>query len=314
MPAALVTGGAGFIGSHLVQLLVSRGWLVRVLDDLSSGSRENLADTGAELIVGDIRDPRAVDQAARAAEVVFHLAAMISIPESMGQPVECYRSNVLGSMHVLEAARRAGARRVVLSSSCAVYGNAGHPVDEASETAPISPYAASKLAMEQAARMMAAAFGLETVCLRYFNVYGPRQALDSPYAAAIPIFIQAMRSGRAPRIHGDGLQTRDFVFVGDIARANLLAAETRVEPGSVLNIGSGRSVTINEVVATLRTIFPGLPEPTYGPPRPGDIRFSAGVIARAEQALGYRPETALSEGLAATVEWARGAAPLTAAP
>ncbi len=256
MPIALVTGGAGFIGSHLVQLLADRGWSVRVLDNLSTGSRDNLAGTGAELVEGDIRDPQAVDQAALGAGLVFHLAAMISVPESMAQPVECYRANVLGSLHVLDAARRAGARKVVLSSSCAVYGNAGHPVDESSETAPISPYAASKLAMEQAARMMAAAFGLETVCLRYFNVYGPRQAPDSPYAAAIPIFIRTMQSGRAPVIFGDGLQTRDFVFVGDVARANLLAAEARVEPGTVFNIGSGRSVTINEVVETLRRSVP----------------------------------------------------------
>ena len=307
MPAALVTGGAGFIGSHLVRLLVERGWSVRVLDDLSTGSRQNLAGTGAELIVGDIRDPQVVDRAAQGAGSVFHLAAMISVPESMAQPVECYRANVLGSLHVLEAARRAGAGRVVLSSSCAVYGDAGHPVDEASDTVPISPYAASKLAMEQAARMMALAFGLETVCLRYFNVYGPRQAPDSPYAAAIPIFIRTMRGGQAPVLHGDGLQTRDFVFVGDVARANLLAAEARVEPGSVFNIGSGRSVTIADLAGTLRALFPGIPEPAYGPPRPGDIRFSAGRIDRAEQALGYRPETALAKGLAATVEWARGA-------
>jgi UDP-glucose 4-epimerase len=308
MPLALVTGGAGFIGSHLVQLLADHGWSVRVLDNLSTGSRDNLSGTGAELVEGDIRDPRTVDQAARGAEFVFHLAAMISVPESMAEPVECYRANVLGSLHVLDAARRAGARRVILSSSCAVYGNAGHPVDETAETAPISPYAASKLAMEQAAKMMAAAFGLETVSLRYFNVYGPRQAPDSPYAAAIPIFIHTMQSGRSPAIFGDGLQTRDFVFVGDVARANLLAAEARVEPGAVFNIGSGRSVTIHEVVQTLRAQFPGLPDPSCGPPRPGDIRLSAGLIDRAGQALGYRPETALAGGLAATVEWARRAA------
>jgi UDP-glucose 4-epimerase len=304
-----VTGGAGFIGSHLVRLLLERGWGVRVLDNLSSGVRDNLAGTGVELIVGDIREPQVVDRAAQGTQAVFHLAAMISVPESMAQPAECYRSNVLGSLHVLEAARKAGAGRVVLSSSCAVYGDAGAPVDEASETAPISPYAASKLAMEQAARMMALAFGLETVCLRYFNVYGPRQAPDSPYAAAIPTFIQTMRGGQAPSIYGDGLQTRDFVFVGDVARANLLAAEARLEPGSVFNIGSGRSVTIAGLVAALRGLFPGIPEPTYGPGRPGDIRLSAGRIDRAEAALGYKPETALAEGLAATVEWARGARP-----
>jgi nucleoside-diphosphate-sugar epimerase len=308
MPTALVTGGAGFIGSHLVQHLVSRGWSVRVLDNLSTGTRENLEGTGAELVVGDIREPKAVDEAVHGAEVVFHLAAMISVPESMTQPAECYRSNVLGSLHVLDMARRAGARRVVLSSSCAVYGNTDHPIDEDSETAPISPYAASKLSMEQAAKMMAVAYGLETVCLRYFNVYGPRQEPDSPYAAAIPTFIATMMAGRAPVIHGDGKQTRDFVFVGDIARANLLAAEAQVEPGAVFNIGSGRSVSIQELVASLRALFPGIPEPTYGPPRPGDIRRSAGRIVRAGQALAYCPEIALKDGLAATVEWARGAA------
>ena len=309
MPTALVTGGAGFIGSHLVRHLEGGGWTVRVLDNLSTGSPENLAGTRADLRVGDIRDAKAVTDAIHGAEVVFHLAAMISIPESMAQPAECYRSNVLGSLLILQAAHQAGVRRVVLSSSCAVYGDAGHPVDETADTSPISPYAASKLAMEQAARMMTLAFGLPTVCLRYFNVYGPRQAPDSPYAAAIPIFIRTMLAGEAPVIHGDGRQTRDFVFVEDVARANLLAAEADVEPGAVFNIGSGRSVTIADLVQSLRALFPGIPEPTFGPARAGDIRLSSGRIDRAGQALGYRPETALSDGLAATVEWARGARP-----
>ena len=306
MPTALVTGGAGFIGSHVVRHLEGAGWVVRVLDDLSTGSRANLESTAAELMVGDIRDPQTVEAAVQGAQVVFHLAAMISVPESMAQPTECYRANVLGSMHVLQAARQAGARRVVLSSSCAVYGDAGAPVDESAPTFPISPYAASKLAMEQAARMMSLAFGLSTICLRYFNVYGPRQSPDSPYAAAIPTFIGTMLAGNAPVILGDGRQTRDFVYVDDIARANLLAAEAQVEPGAVFNIGSGRSVTITELVEALRALFPGIPEPTSGPARPGDIRHSAGRIERAGQALGYRPETALRDGLAATVEWARG--------
>ncbi len=309
MPIALVTGGAGFIGSHLVRLLIERSWTVRVLDNLSTGSRDNLAGAGVELIVGDIREPKVVERAVRGAAAVFHLAAMISVPESMAAPVECYRANVLGSLHVLDASRKADVGKVILSSSCAVYGDAGAPVDETSQTTPISPYAASKLAMEQSARMMAVAFGLETVCLRYFNVYGPRQAPDSPYAAAIPTFIRMLQGGQAPSIHGDGLQTRDFVFVGDVARANLLAAEARLEPGSVFNIGSGRSVTIAELVRTLRGLFPDIPEPTFGPPRPGDIRLSAGRIDRAEAALGYRPQTTLADGLAATVEWARGARP-----
>jgi UDP-glucose 4-epimerase len=307
MPTALVTGGAGFIGSHLVRRLEARGWSVRVLDDLSSGSRANLEPTGAELMVGDIRDPQAVEAAAQGAQLIFHLAAMISVPESMARPAECYHANVLGSMNVLQAARHADARRVVLSSSCAVYGDAEAPVDESAPTAPISPYAASKLAMEQAARMTSLAFGLSTVCLRYFNVYGPRQAPDSPYAAAIPTFIGTMLAGKPPVIHGDGRQTRDFVFVNDVARANLLAAEAQAEPGAVFNIGSGRTVTIAELVAALRALIPGIPEPAFGPARTGDIRYSSGRIEAAGRALGYRPETALRDGLAATVEWARGA-------
>ena len=309
MPLARVTGGAGFIGSHLIRHLEGRGWTVRVLDNLSTGSPENLAGTRADLRVGDIRDARVVDDAVRGAEVVFHLAAMISVPESMAQPAECYRSNVLGSLHILQAAHQAGTRKVVLSSSCAVYGDTGLPVDESAATSPISPYAASKLAMEQAARMMTLAFGLPTVCLRYFNVYGPRQAPDSPYAAAIPIFIRTMLAGEAPVILGDGRQTRDFVFVEDIARANLLAAEAEVEPGAVFNLGSGHSVTIADLVQSLRRLFPGIPEPTFGPARVGDIRLSSGRIDRAQQVLGYRPEIDLSDGLAATVEWARGARP-----
>jgi UDP-glucose 4-epimerase len=188
-----------------------------------------------------------------------------------------------------------------------VYGDAAAPVDESAPTSPISPYAASKLAMEQAAAMMSHAFGLSTICLRYFNVYGPRQAPDSPYAAAIPTFIATMLAGKAPVIHGDGRQTRDFVFVDDVARANLLAAEAQVEPGAVFNIGSGRSVTIAELVAALRALFPGIPETSFGPGRAGDIRYSSGRIERAGQALGYRPDTALIDGLATTVEWARGA-------
>lgn len=306
MPTALVTGGAGFIGSHLVRRLEAQAWSVRVLDDLSTGSRANLDGTRAELVLGDIRDLSAVQRAVHDMQFVFHLAAMISVPESMAHPAECYRSNVLGSLHVLQAAHAAGVRRVVLSSSCAVYGDAGAPVDESAPTAPISPYAASKLAMEQAARMMSAAFGLPTVCLRYFNVYGPRQAPDSPYAAAIPTFLSSMLAGNAPVIHGDGRQTRDFVFVGDVAHANLLAAEAEIEPGDIFNIGSGRSVTIADLVQTLNILIPGIPAPSFGPGRAGDIRLSAGRIERARQALGYRPETALPDGLAVTVEWARG--------
>ncbi len=301
----LVTGGAGFIGSHLVRVLLQEGHEVRVLDNFSSGARRSLTGMEVELIVGDIRDPSLVERATQGVDTLFHQAALVSASVSMTDPTETYDVNMIGSLNVLEAARKAGVRRVVLASTCAVYGNTAPPARESAPTTPLSPYSASKLAMEQAADLYARVYGTPTVCLRYFNVYGPQQPLESEYAAVIPSFIRAMLAGEAVSIHGDGLQTRDFVAVHDVVRANLLAAVCEVGSGEVVNIGSGRSVSILHLAERLERLLPGSKSPRFGPPRPGDIRTSAADLSKAKQALGYRPEFGLDQGLQATIEWFR---------
>ncbi len=303
MTTALVTGGAGFIGSHLVEALVGRGARVRVLDDLSTGRREHLAGLEVEWHVADVRDLSEVRRAARGVDYVFHLAAMISVAETMADPLACYAVNVLGSLHVLESARLEGARRVVLASSAAVYGDVEGKADEARTAAPRSPYGASKLAMEQAARLYAETYDLPSICLRFFNVYGPRQCVDSPYAAVIPQFIEGMLAGRPPAIHGDGHQTRDFVYVKDVVRACLLAAERGDGRGEAINVASGRAVSILTLYRTLQRLIPSVGAPSFGPARPGDIRHSCGSPRRARRALGYRPEVDLETGLRSTVQW-----------
>jgi UDP-glucose 4-epimerase len=205
---------------------------------------------------------------------------------------------------VFQAASRAGVRKVILASSCAVYGDEEGPVDEMTPPAPLSPYAASKLACESTAQMFSLSFDLPTICLRYFNVYGPRQSPDSPYAAAIPLFIHALLSGTSPTIFGDGHQTRDFVYVEDVVRANLMAAEGATGNGEAINISGPGAVSILEVVQTLRRLLPSGPEPVFAPPRPGDIQFSEADRSKALQALGYRPDIALERGLQLTVQWA----------
>jgi len=313
LATVLVTGGAGFIGSHLTRALLARGDEVRVLDNLSTGSEVNLEGTQARVIVGDIRDPDVVQAAVRGAELVFHEAARISVAESMGAPLSFYETNLIGSLNVLWAAHEAGVRRVVMASSAAVYGEVDGQVKETDPTNPVSPYAASKVAMEKAGRLFAEAYGLSTVSLRYFNVYGPRQSPDSPYAAVIPIFIREMLAGAPVTIHGDGRQSRDFVFVEDVVRANLLAAEMAEADGSVFNVAGGQSISIQDLAQALRRVIPGAPQPVSGPTRPGDIRFSAAGLHRAEQALGYRPATVLERGLQQTVEWFRAGRPIAAA-
>jgi nucleoside-diphosphate-sugar epimerase len=299
---ALVTGGAGFIGSHLVRGLLNEGASVRVLDNLSTGSIENLAGLNVELIEDDLRNPEAVETAVAGCEVVFHHAAMISVPLSMDDPSGCYEINCSGSVGLFQAACRAGVRRVVMASSSAVYGEVEGEVSEDTPLNPQSPYASSKLAMEDAAFMFTRAFGLETVAMRYFNVYGPGQSPDSPYAAAIPLFIEAFMQGRAPRVFGDGKQTRSFVHVEDVVRANLLAAAAPGAPGNVYNIAGSGTVSILQLIEELQKLFPDAMEPVFEAPRPGDIRHSIASIDRAA-ALGYRPEIALQVGLESTIEW-----------
>jgi len=300
----LVTGGAGFIGSHLVRALLARGDDVRVLDNLSTGARANLADLPVELLVADVGEADQVRAATRGVDTVFHLGAMISVPVSLENPANCYRTNVLGSLHVLEAARREQVRRVVLASSSAVYGDHDGPVAEDAASRPMSPYASSKLAMEELARLYTSAMGLQTVCLRFFNVYGPRQDVHSPYAAVIPLFIEGLLDGRPPTIHGDGGQSRDFVFVEDVVQAMLQASQAAVA-GQVFNIGQGQSWTVLELAETLAALVQESLPPVFGPARAGDIRTSAADIGRATKALGYRPAWDLHQGLQATVEWIR---------
>jgi nucleoside-diphosphate-sugar epimerase len=299
----LVTGGAGFIGSHLVRRLADDGAEVVVLDNLSGGSAANLEGANCRLIEDDILNQPAVQLAAEGADLVFHLAAMVSVPQSIQDPVACYDTNLMGSLNVLRAANRAGVRRVVLSSSCAVYGEQVGSISESAPTSPMSPYAAAKWAMEVAGQIFNSAYELPTVSLRYFNVYGPRQSPQSEYSAAIPQFIQAMLGGQAPTIFGDGQQTRDFVFVDDVVQANLLAAESLGAPGGVFNIGGGQAVSVLELVDRLRSMIPGAPEARFAPRRVGDIRYSQADLGRASTALGYRPTVDLHTGLRATVAW-----------
>ncbi|HEY45593.1 MAG: hypothetical protein AMJ88_13960 [Anaerolineae bacterium SM23_ 63] len=303
MTTSLVTGGAGFIGSHLVRALLERGDQVRVLDNLSTGRRENLTDLDVTLIEGDIRDLNTVLQAVSGISHLYHLAALISVQASVEDPLDCYAVNLNGSLNVLWAAQQAGVSRVVLASSAAVYGDTDKKVDETVKTRPLSPYASSKLAMEQAAQLFATTSNLPTVSLRCFNVYGPRQSPDSPYAAVIPIFIRDMLEGRPPTIHGDGKQTRDFVSVEDVVQAFILATEMEEALGDVFNIGGGASISILDLAHTLQQIIPNSLDPIYAPSRLGDIRFSEADITRAESALGFRPTTDLKEGLQITVEW-----------
>jgi nucleoside-diphosphate-sugar epimerase len=230
---------------------------------------------------------------------------MISVPASLENPASCYQTNVLGSLHVLEAARREQVQRVVLASSCAVYGDYDGPVAEGAASRPMSPYASSKLAMEELARLYHQAFGLETVVLRFFNVYGPRQDVHSPYAAVIPLFIEALLAGQPPMIYGDGRQSRDFVFVADVVQALLLASEKPSVGSQIFNVGRGQSATVLELAEVLRGLLPGSPAPVFGPLRSGDIRSSAADIGRATQSLGYRPAYDLHHGLQPTVEWMR---------
>jgi len=300
---AFVTGGAGFIGSHIAYALAKRGVLVRVLDDLSSSQGSDLGDLDGALVRGDIRNSTPLAELVQGSNWIFHQAALVSVPGSIEEPERCYAINVAGTLNVLRAAHQAGVQRVVLASSAAVYGESREPITEDAQKKPLSPYAASKLAMEEAARMYHRVYGLPVVCLRYFNVYGPRQRPDSAYAAVIPAFIQAMLSGHPPVIYGDGNQRRDFLHVEDVVRANLLAAESSSAVGQVINISGGSAVTINELAEILHGILPDAPPPVYAPPREGDIYFSEAVLDRADRTLGYRPAVGLEEGLRSTVEW-----------
>jgi UDP-N-acetylglucosamine/UDP-N-acetyl-alpha-D-glucosaminouronate 4-epimerase len=300
----LVTGGAGFIGSHVADRLLAAGREVLVLDNFSSGRRENLSGAAgeAEVVEADVRDFDAVRAAAAGCDAVVHLAALVSVPASIADPLASHEINARGTLNVLLAAREAGAGRFVFASSAAVYGPGAEPPNrEDAAPAPISPYGADKLAGEAYCSAMWGAFGLETVVLRYFNVFGPRQDPASEYAAVIPRFAQAFQAGRPPTIYGDGEQSRDFVFVEDVARANLLALEAPAA-GLVSNVARGEAVTLNRLVAELRDLTGRDLDPVHEDPRPGDIRHSTAAVAVAERDLGFRPERSLGEGLRAVLD------------
>jgi len=301
---ALVTGGAGFIGSHLVEGLLGEGWSVRVLDDFSSGSEANLAACAERIEVrrGDICDPNAVREAVEGVEVVFHQAAIASVPRSVADPIGTDAVNVGGTLRVLEAARQAGVRRLVFAASSAAYGNAGIvPSAEDLPASPESPYALQKHTGELYCALYARLYGLEAVALRYFNVFGPRQDPSSDYAAVIPAFAAAAIAKRAPVIYGDGEQTRDFVYVDNVVRANLLAATAPRASGSVVNVAAGVQTSLNALWATIRDIL-GIPiEPRYESVREGDVRVSVADLRRAEALLGYEATVDLAAGLRHTL-------------
>lgn len=298
----LVTGGAGFIGSHLSRALLALGARVRILDDLSTGHARNLAPD-AEFIEGSVADQPLVTRAVAGCRYVFHLAAMVSVPQSVADPEGCIRSNIVGPQRILTAAREAGVRRIVLASSCAVYGEEpALPSLETDPTTCCSPYAASKLAGEALCQAFSRTGGPSTACLRFFNVYGPGQDPRSAYAAVISAFADALRAGRTPTIFGDGEQSRDFVFVEDVVRANLLAATAADDlRGQVFNVGTGRRTSLLELLRTMAALAGRPPEAEHKPPRPGDVRHSQADLSRTRETLGYEPRTAIKDGLSATL-------------
>ncbi len=303
----LVTGGAGFIGSHLVRGLLQAGAKVRVLDNISTGARENLKELASaiEFLCADITDLAACERAADGVAVVFHVAALGSVPGSVDNPVRYNAVNINGTLNVLQAARKAGVHRVVYSASSSAYGDSPTlPKREDMPAAPKSPYAIGKFTGELYARVYSTLYHLSTISLRYFNVFGPRQNPHSQYAAVIPAFISAILRNQPPQIFGDGNQTRDFCHVSNVVRANLLAGTTR-RPlcGQVLNVACGQNISLNQLLAKLETLLGRRVEPRRLPARPGDVRDSLADISQARAVLGYEPVTYFDDGLRQTVPW-----------
>lgn len=328
----LVTGGAGFIGAHLVGALRARGDPVRVLDDFSTGSAANLSYVmgrpvaaprpgetitvnGVEVLRGDIRDAETCRRACAGIEVVFHQAAMRSVPRSVDDPLGANDANVTGTLHLLMAAAAAGVRRVVNASSSSVYGDdPALPKREDQLPAPISPYAASKLAGEHYCRVFSHTYGLSTVSLRYFNVFGPLQDPASQYAAVIPRFIAWTLAGQALEVHGDGLQSRDFTYVDNVVAANLLAADAPDLRGEALNVACGERLTLLDVAATIERIVGRTVERRHTAPRRGDVRHTLADVSRARARLGYEPQVSFAEGMRRTVAFFAQPAPASGSP
>jgi nucleoside-diphosphate-sugar epimerase len=301
----LVSGGAGFIGSHLVERLIGRGARVRIVDDFSSGRRENVpAHANVELLEGDIADPGVATRAVAGCQFVLHEAAIPSVPRSVKDPVGSHRANVEGTLNLLVAARDAGVKRLVFAGSSAVYGDAPVlPKREDMRPNPLSPYGLQKLIGEQYCQMFTRLYGLETVTTRYFNVFGPRQQPGSPYSGVISLFIEALASGKSPVVHGDGKQTRDFTFVSDVVTGVLSCCEAPHVAGEVINVAAGGRISLLDLIRTLQTILKQQAAPTFGPAREGDVRDSQADISKARKLLDFNPTVSLEDGLAQTVAW-----------
>jgi UDP-glucose 4-epimerase len=305
----LVTGGAGFIGSHLVEALTAQGLRVRVLDNFSTGLRSNLADIhpAPEVLEADLVDADAVAGCVKGASVVYHLGALASVQRSVETPAATHAACATGTLNVLDAARRHGVRRVVYAGSSSAYGGLSSQEGQREEAQlqPLSPYAAAKLSGELYCQAFAASYGLETVRVRFFNIFGPRQRADSPYSGVIALFIAAMSQGRPPIIHGDGMQSRDFTYISNAVQALTKAAAAPGVSGNVYNVGTGRSITVLDLVAALNRLLGRTLAPQHAAPRAGDVRYSLADITRTCRDLGYKPDLGFEEGLARTLEWYR---------
>lgn len=308
MGLCLVTGGAGFIGSHLVRALLSRGHEVRVLDDFSSGKASNLADVREqiELIDGSVADASTCDDACAGVDCVFHKAAAPSVPKSIEDPITSHFSNAQGTFNMLQAARAAGVRRFIFAGSSAAYGELpGLPKREDMGVSPLSPYAVHKVMGENYCSVFAKCYGLQTISLRYFNVFGDRQDPKSQYAAAIPAFVTTILREEPPTIYGDGEQTRDFTHIDNVIEANMLAMNTDATAGEIVNIACGRSISVNEIIAEINQLTGKSVKANYVAERPGDIKHSWADISLAEKVLGFRPVVDLAAGLKRAIDWYR---------
>jgi nucleoside-diphosphate-sugar epimerase len=307
MTRYLVTGGAGFIGSHLAAELTRRGASVRVVDSLITGKRRNLDHLkGVEFIEGDLADLLVAKRAVEGCAFVLHQAAIPSVPRSVQDPITSNRANIDATLNVLVAARDAGVKRVVYAGSSSAYGNTETlPKHEQMPTGPLSPYALQKLVGEQYMQLFTNLYGLETVTIRYFNVFGPRQDPSSPYSGVISLFISALAEGRQPTIYGNGEQTRDFTYVANVVDGVLRACEAPKASGEVINVATGGRISLNELFQTVRVLTGSSVEPIYGPERAGDVRDSQADITKARELLGYTPTVMLEEGLKRTLEWYR---------
>lgn len=307
MARVLITGGAGFIGSHIGAALAADGDQVVVLDDLSTGHEENLgAIAGVEFVRGSVCDPAAVRRAVEGCTYVFHQAALASVPRSIDNPVANNDVNVAGTLNVLVAARDAKVERLVYAASSSAYGDTEElPKRETMTPRPKSPYAVAKLAAEHYCAVFASVYGLQTLSIRYFNVFGPRQDPNSPYAAVIPLFADALLAGRAPTIHGDGEQSRDFTYVENVVAANLAALRAPRLSGEVVNVALGGRLTLNELFGMIARVIGTELRPHHGPPRAGDVRHSQADISRAQALIGYRSVVEVEEGMRRTIEWYR---------